>query len=223
MEQDHLPCNGTGPNRENFERVWRRVMPEPRPDCPFTLYSDEDHRLMPGGGEPTTPEDDLWKPPAMELGLAPMVPMPIAAPPAENDVPCLGASSAVYGTLLQGFIADELTDWATYRNMSRRVSGRTARIFAEIAEDERRHAKRLSAAYFLISGVRFWPDKLPGAPMNTFMGGVRARFIGEQKGERAYRDAAAETSDPSLRELFLELAADEAAHAWLLRGVLEQL
>ena len=42
MEQDKLPC--TPPDspdypcdREVFERVWRRVMPEDRPDCPFVL------------------------------------------------------------------------------------------------------------------------------------------------------------------------------------------
>ena len=34
MEQEHLPC---ACDRETFERVWRRVMPEDRPDCPFVL------------------------------------------------------------------------------------------------------------------------------------------------------------------------------------------
>ena len=35
--------------------------------------------------------------------------------------------------------------------------------------------------------------------------------------------AAAETADPCLHELFLELAGEEDSHAWLLRSVLEQL
>ncbi len=221
MEQDKLPCTGAGPDQEQFERIWRRVMPEPRPDCPFTLYSEEPHRLMPADDGPVGPQDVCWKPPAMELSLAPMVPM--RANPVENDVLCLGAASAVHGELLQDFIADELTDSATYRNMSRRVSGQTAGVLGRIAEDERRHAKRLSAAYFLISGVRFWPDKLPAVPMSTFMGGVRQRFIAEQKGELAYRTAAAHTGDPYLRELFLALAGEEASHAWLLRDMLERM
>ena len=40
MEQDHLPCSC---DQEVFERVWRRVMPEDRPDCPFTclLYTSD--------------------------------------------------------------------------------------------------------------------------------------------------------------------------------------
>lgn len=225
MEQDRLSPAFESPEQERFERVWRRVMPEDRTDCPFTLYGEEDapdHRLMPPDGDIPTPN---CPPVSMELGLAPMAPMlpPPAQPDIDNDVPLLGASAAVYGGLLQGMIADELSDAHTYQNMSRRVTGNTARVLAGIAADERRHAKRLSVAYFLISGVRYWPDKLPGTPMSTFMGGTRARFIAEQKGEAAYRAAAAATSDPSLRELFLELAADEAAHAWLLRGILEQL
>ena len=37
------------------------------------------------------------------------------------------------------------------------------------------------------------------------------------------KTAAAETADPCLHELFLELAGEEDSHAWLLRSVLEQL
>ena len=44
MEQDKLPCGAVlspdgACDREVFERVWRRVMPEDRPDCPFTPVS----------------------------------------------------------------------------------------------------------------------------------------------------------------------------------------
>lgn len=225
MEQDKLPCpTAAQPDRERFEQVWRRVMPEDRDDCPFTLYGKDEcpeRRFMPPDGDVPTPDD---KPASMELGLAPMVPMiEPRKVNADNDVPLLGVSSAVYGAMLQGMIADELSDAHTYQTMSRRVTGSTAKVLAGLSADERRHAKRLSVAYFLISGIRFWPDKLPGMPMSTFMGGVRARFIAEQKGEATYRQAAQDTADLSLRELFLELAADEAAHAWLLRGILEQL
>ena len=40
-EQNNLGPGQCGADREVFERVWRRVMPEDRPDCPFTLYSEE--------------------------------------------------------------------------------------------------------------------------------------------------------------------------------------
>ena len=38
MEQTSIP----GVDREVFERVWRRVMPEERGDCPFTLAEQEE-------------------------------------------------------------------------------------------------------------------------------------------------------------------------------------
>ncbi|MFQ7452683.1 MAG: hypothetical protein ACLRNQ_16265 [Flavonifractor plautii] len=70
----------------------------------------------------------------------------------EHDVPCLGASSAVYGAQLQRLIDRELADWRAYQALSRRAQGNSGRVLATIAADERRHAKRLSTAYFLISG-----------------------------------------------------------------------
>jgi len=93
-----------------------------------------------------------------------------------------------------------------------------------IAADERRHAKRLSTAYFLISGVRYWPvDRVPNPSPAPFSAALREHFMEEQRGAAAYQTAAAETADPCLHELFLELAGEEDSHAWLLRSVLEQL
>ena len=98
------------------------------------------------------------------------------------------------------------------------------RVLATIAADERHHAKRLSTAYFLISGVRYWPvDRVPNPSPAPFSAALREHFMEEQRGAAAYQTAAAETADPCLHELFLELAGEEDSHAWLLRSVLEQL
>ena len=91
MEQTSIP----GVDREVFERVWRRVMPEDRGDCPFTL-----------------PEE-----PAKAEGGLPALAVPAAAPAQvveleqEEDmsgIQCLGPASAAYGAALQGYIDDEL-------------------------------------------------------------------------------------------------------------------
>jgi len=37
MDETRLPPWGEELDRAAFERVWRRVMPQDRPDCPFTL------------------------------------------------------------------------------------------------------------------------------------------------------------------------------------------
>ena len=168
MEQDHLPCSC---DQEVFERVWRRVMPEDRPDCPFTL------------GE------DAAAPPAVQPPAAALPAVVHTAPAGEqapsrpvvgeeHDVPCLGASSAVYGAQLQRLIDRELADWRAYQALSRRAQGNSGRVLATIAADERRHAKRLSTAYFLISGVRYWPvDRVPNPSPAPFSAALREHFM----------------------------------------------
>ncbi|UQT49755.1 hypothetical protein M5E87_08800 [Flavonifractor plautii] len=101
----------------------------------------------------------------------------------EHDVPCLGASSAVYGAQLQRLIDRELADWRAYQALSRRAQGNSGRVLATIAADERRHAKRLSTAYFLISGVRYWPvDRVPNPSPAPFSAALREHFMEEQRG-----------------------------------------
>ena len=76
----------------------------------------------------------------------------------------------------------------------------------------------------LPSGVRYWPVERAGTPVRgTFAGMLRQRFGAEQRGAAAYQAAAEETADSCLRELYTELAGDEDAHAWLIRGILEQM
>ena len=218
MEQEQLTCpsgqTAAPPcDPEVFERVWRRVMPGDRPDCPFRLPGDEAESAPEA---PAVPDG---------AGTALAVPAPQAAAlPAENDVPCLGAASAVHGSQLQSFIEHEIGDWRFYQHLARRAPGGGSKVLSTLAADERRHAKRLSAAYFLISGVRYWPADRPAAlpAGTTYLAALRSRFCAEQRGELAYRAAAEETADPALRELFLDLAQEENTHAWLLRGLVEQ-
>ena len=193
-ENSSLGPGQCGADREVFERVWRRVMPEDRPDCPFTLYSEEEQ---------------------------------VAVRPAEERkadlVPVPAEQSGGDGAVLQAFIADELSDWRTYQTLARRIPGGNGRALMGVAADERRHAGRLSAAYFLLSGVKFWPPAEPELPGGGCMAALRARYWAERKGAEAYRAAAGRTGDSALRELYLELAGDEEAHAGLIRSILERL
>lgn len=208
MEQDRLP---SGYDPEVFERVWRRVMPEDRPDCPFTLPQREEAPAVPAL-------------PAVAAAPAP-VPVQIQPSPApeEHGVSCLGPASAVHGPQLQQYIDHELSSWRHFQHLARRAQS-GGKVLATIAADDRRHAKRLSTAYFLISGVRYWPaEKIPAPSPTPLHPALRDRFWQKQQAAATYQTAAADTADPCLRELFLELAGDEDAHAWLIRGVLEQM
>lgn len=210
MEQEHLSSQC---DQETFERVWRRVMPEPHPDCPIVLPA-----------EPAASPAVREAPPALPAVAASAPPdRPVAGE--EHNVPCLGAASAIYGGQLQQFVDRTLADWRSYQALSRRAQGNSGRILSAIAADQRRHAKRLSTAYFLISGVRYWPAERPAGPASRtpFAAALRERFMAEQRSAAAYQAAAAETADPCLRQLYEELSGEADAHAWLLRGILEEL
>jgi len=195
-EQNNLGPGQCGADREVFERVWRRVMPEDRPDCPFTLCSEEETEHAPV--QPT------------EEKRTELVPVP-------------AEQSGGDGAVLQAFIADELSDWRTYQTLARRIPGGNGRALMGVAADERRHAGRLSAAYFLLSGVKFWPPAEPELTKEGWMALLRRRYWAERKGAEAYRTAAGRTGDSALRELYLELAGDEEAHAGVIRGILERM
>lgn len=195
-EQNNLGPGQCGADREVFERVWRRVMPEDRPDCPFTLYSEEE-----------TEQASVQPAEEKRTELVPV--------PAER--------SGGDGAVLQAFIADELSDWRTYQTLARRIPGGNGRALMGVAADERRHAGRLSAAYFLLSGVKFWPPAELELTKEGWMALLRRRYWAERKGAEAYRTAAGRTGDSALRELYLELAGDEEAHAGVIRGILERM
>lgn len=218
-------------DRETFERVWRRVMPEPREDCPITLLTGENAdtpAVQPAAaanqatnnGEAGTELSPVWQMPGEQnlMGEAVRGDFPSA-----GFVPCLGAGALECIDVLQELIRDEVQDWRYYQALARKVGGSAARVFADLSADEKHHAKRLAAAYFLISGIRFWPEQNKKINIGSYLQALRERFIGEQNGVAAYLTAAASCTDPCLRRLYLENAEDEADHACQIRSLVEQL
>lgn len=199
---------GQGLDEAAFARVWGRVMPRDRADCPFVV-----------------------EPPAEDTAAA--LPAPVSASggghihldgTAEDGVPCLGAASLSYAPLLQRFVDGSTAQWRLYQSLSRRSGPVYARTLGGLAAAELTHAKRLAAACFLITGVRYWPADAAGRtpPAGALPALLRGAFQGEQRSASAFLAAAAETADPALRTLFLELAEDEAGHAAQIRRLLEQ-
>lgn len=185
MEQEQLSPSC---DQETFARVWRRVMPEDRADCPFVLPAalpapDPSGREEPGPARP-----------------------------------CLEPASAGSGARLQQYIDRALAGWRSYRALARRIPGAPGRRLAALAEGERRLARRLSAAYFLLSGVRYWPAGGPDRPSPLPAdAALRERFLEERRLSAASRAAAEGCGDPCLGALFQELAAgaeDRARAVW---------
>ena len=69
----------------------------------------------------------------------------------------LGPGSLDSAPVLQTLLRRELADAREYQQLSRRASGPPARMLAALSGEKKHRAKRLAAAYFLISGVRYWP------------------------------------------------------------------
>lgn len=193
MEQTPFP----GVDREVFERVWRRVMPEDRADCPFTL-----------------PEAD---PPAE----SPAVPAAATGPAGTGtaDRP----SSGPWGEALRQYIDGEVEGWRQCQALARRLSGRSGRDLAAAAAGELRHAKRLSALYFLLSGVRYWPRSAPAVLRDPLPTALRERFWAFRQAAETYRAAALRAEDARLSEIFTQLADEESARLRPIREALEQL
>lgn len=213
MEQDRVSGGGPDPgmcgcDRDLFLRVWRRVMPEPREDCPIEVDTDDENY-------PALTDNSLRN------AVSPARNTRKEAMP--NTVMCLGTASNVYGDQLQRFIARELADARYYRSLAGMAGNRAEKALRQISKEERSHAGRLSAAYFLISGVHFWPERIANPVIPSFLGALRQRFAAEQQGHWDYNAAAAATGDNLLKELYLILAAEEQTHANLIRGVLEQI
>lgn len=216
------PPPGGARDREVFERVWRRVMPEDREGCPLAVgpLSDQQGQPVSQTGQQVQAETKAETALVLSSNGAGALGSDF---PDLQDVPCLGSRGVGSVPLLQAMIAQELRDMGFYQTLSRRIGGSGARTFSALAADELRHAKRLSAAHFLISGVRYWPEPRGKVALGSYLSALRQRFIAEQNGAAAYQAAAADCPDPCLRELFLEIAQEENNHASLIRSVVEQL
>ena len=121
------------------------------------------------------------------------------------------AASAEEQTL-RSFIDDETCDAAFYIALSHMFQGAGKALLLAHAADEKSHARRLRAEYFIRTGVTYAPG---GAcePVSGKLSSLRIALQHELAGASAYRKAAAQTSSPELREVYLRHAADEDRHA----------
>ena len=214
MEQDHLPCSC---DQEVFERVWRRVMPEDRPDCPFTLGED----AAAPSGHPAPAAASACRGTYCSSGRT-----GLPGPWWEKSRRTLpGAPSAVYGPSSSGSLTGNWRIEGLSGPYPAGPRGNSGRVLATIAADERRHAKRPSTALFSSSpgavlaggpGTQSIPRPFSAAPAGALHGGAAGAAAYQTAGRR-------ETADPCLHELPFELAGRRTPHAWLLRSVLEQL
>lgn len=112
------------------------------------------------------------------------------------------------------FIEDELSDRCTYMALSRKGRNKCEmRQLAAIGADEARHAKKLQAAYYLMTGCHA-NVKMPKLPeICCYTDELRQRYYEEKKGHLQYLAAAERAEDERLKQLLLCLAEEESGHA----------
>ena len=208
MENELSAAQNAAYDYRRCARVWQRVDPtlDPYPDVRAAAAMAAD-----------TPGDGLS---AAERNAE------LTLPGAQADPCCMGTAALESLEVLQGFIREDLADRRTYLFLARRAPTAEARqVFRAIASDEARHARRLLATVYLITGERYCPAICyPPLRCDGYCAALRERYHEEVCGGFNYRRASQETLDPCLQQLLLAFSQDEYRHAnamlCLLSGVM---
>lgn len=125
------------------------------------------------------------------------------------------------GRQLQELVLGCLTDGSVYRDLARRTR-RSVSELQELYRQKLRQAKRLSAAYFLLTGVRYWPQEAtPVNPPESFFPALRERFLAEGRLSRRLEELAGESGE-ELGALYAALAQDTREMARAVRLIVER-
>ena len=192
---------GMACDQEKYERIWRRVAPSLSP------YPPGDYT---GGNEPSR------MPAARQDGL-------LTEPGAQADPCCMGSAAMEMLAVLEGFIEEELADCRHYAAFARQAPSAARPVLRQLAADESEHARRLMAAYYLITGKCYQPHvSCDRVYIGPYCPALRERYHAEACGGFNYIRAAEGTTDPCLRKLLTELSEHEYRHANLVMGLLEK-
>lgn len=235
-------------DRAAFQRVWQRVMPQDRTDCPFTLDPPEEKiqqtaALQSPPVQTAPPQDGAEAPVGAMTALAlqtmdsppapaAMPPMPAAAPPRQSmpgrgmvPSPCLGESAVGELPTLEALLTLAREGRQVYRALARSARARApqALLLSDLIAAKESQLRRLRTAHFLISGVE--PDLAPANPRRwaSLPLALRDRYHAEQAFALHCLSAAGGSADPCLIDLYRSLASQSQALAGSLREALEEL
>lgn len=223
-----------------FQRVWRRVMPQDRVDCPFTLDdpTEETAAVTPTTAAPeptpqTEPEAPVGAMTSLAIPAMPPIPAPASAPvavprpsmPGMAPSPCLGENAAGELPTLEALLSMVREGRQVYKALTRSARSRTAQtgLLADLTAAKEHQLRRLRTAHFLISGAE--PDPAPAAPRRwpSLALALRDRYHAEQAFALHCLTAAGSSADPCLIDLYRSLASQSQALAGSLREALEAL
>lgn len=222
-----LPQGGLMPqavDRETFERVWRRVMPD-QERSPIAVGPAEEEPRRPTPSQPRPQTKKSVPMPRTPVQKAERVATPGAdlaptrtAPPPRAPAPMPRNDEERLQRLM-----DLAQEGAAAGQALAQRAGANARTLSALAADHRRALRQLSAACFLVTGQRYQPKaaRLELEPVLALA--LRDQFLWEQRWARACIQTAEELEELSIQELCRELAQDAALHNRTIRRVLERM
>ena len=114
-----------------------------------------------------------------------------------------------------------LEQWQMARLLARRA-GTQSRQMSNIAAQLHQQAKQLSTAYFLQSGVRYWPvAQLTRPRMTTYVGGLRQLYQRGQALTEEFHSCRSHAATQDLAQLYAQLAQAGAKRCAQLRQLLD--
>lgn len=189
---------------------------------PLVPLSESDQELFRRVWQRVMPQPDAASPIVLS-------PPPESAPPdtsrEELPAPSPAPEDAAFSALVQEMAAREQAFARRYQALSRRLRGEASRSARILAGQAQQNARRLSAVYFLITGIR----SLVPSPASRLSPGedpaalIRRSFAEAQAAEASYRAASDSCPSPFLAALFHTLSQSHAAHQQQLITLLTQL
>lgn len=193
--------NSTTPSQEVFQRVWQRVMGSEQTSAP---QSEPAPQPAPVSAPAPAPE--------AQPVMAPHRPGPQHPRPTPQPQPCC----------LRQQVLSSLEQWQMARLLARRAGGQTRQMTA-IAAQLHQQAKQLSTAYFLQSGVRYWPvAQLTHPRMTTYVGGLRQLYQRCQALTQEFHTCRAKAPTQDLAQLYGQLEQGGTKRCAQMRALLEQ-
>ena len=134
-----------------------------------------------------------------------------ANPPVQVKAAQEEQTASITPEQLLSSIEYEMLDAVTYQCLAARMSGCAQKTLRALSQDERRHAKELSAMYFLLTGKKVCPKK-PDSPCITCNAETLRRQYQRELSAREHYEALAPMSGARACTM-RELALDECRHA----------
>lgn len=203
MENELSAAQNAAYDYRRCARVWQRVDPtlDPYPDVRAAAAMAAD-----------TPGDGLS---AAERNAE------LSLPGAQADPCCMGTDAVLTVEVLQGFLREELGDAQVYAYLASCLPREMSRTLRAMSEDEKRHARDLAAAIYLITGKPYCPRVCVEQPDTCDICALlRQLYHAEACGGYNYARAGEETLDLCLGKLFTAMSADEYRHADMLMNLL---